>query len=202
MSAGRWAAAAPAARLLAVAVGTALAVAGCAGEGALPDRAADDRGYVSGDGSRVELAPSQRGEPVRVSGVSAEGERIDLADWRGDVVVLNVWYNTCPPCRVEAPDLAALAAETADEGVRFVGVNTRDDPATAQAFQRTFDIGYPSIMDAGGEAVLALRGEVAPQAVPTTLVIDRQGRVAARILGTADGGILRTLVTDAVAEPA
>jgi len=188
--------------LAAAAAAVLLGVAGCAGEGALPDRAADDRGYVSGDGSTVELAPQQRGEPVAVTGVSAEGDRVDLGDWRGEVVVLNVWYNTCPPCRVEAPDLAALAAETAADGVRFVGINTRDDPATAQAFQRTFGITYPSIMDSSGEAVLALRGEVAPQAVPTTLVIDREGRVAARILGTADAGTLRTLVADAVEEPA
>ena len=188
--------------LAAAAAAVLLGVAGCVGEGALPDRAADDRGYVSGDGSTVELAPQQRGEPVAVTGVSAEGDRVDLGDWRGEVVVLNVWYNTCPPCRVEAPDLAALAAETAADGVRFVGINTRDDPATAQAFQRTFGITYPSIMDSSGEAVLALRGEVAPQAVPTTLVIDREGRVAARILGTADAGTLRTLVADAVEEPA
>lgn len=186
----------------AAAVALAVALAGCAGEGALPDRAADDRGYVSGDGSYVQLPPDDRGEPVAVSGGSAEGEQVDLADWRGRVVVLNVWYNTCPPCRAEAPDLAALAAETAADGVQFVGINTRDDAATAQAFQRTFGIEYPSILDASGEAVLALRGEVAPQAVPTTLVIDRQGRVAARILGTADAGVLRTLIQDAVAEPA
>ena len=188
--------------LAAAAAAVLLGLTGCAGEGALPDASADDRGYISGDGSTIELAPADRGDPVDVTGVSAEGETIDLTQWRGEVVVLNVWYNTCPPCRAEAPDLAAIAVETAPDGVRFVGVNTRDDAATAQAFQRTFGITYPSILDVRGEAVLALRGEVAPQAVPSTLVIDRQGRVAARILGTADPGTLRTLVAGAVAEAA
>lgn len=189
-------------RATAVGLGLALLLAGCAGEGALPERAQDDRGYVSGDGATVEVAVAERGDPVEVTGTDAEGVVVDLADFRGEVVVLNVWYATCPPCRAEAPDLAAISSETASDGVQFVGVNTRDDAATAQAFQRTFAIGYPSIIDTSGEAVLALRGQVPPQAVPTTLVVDRQGRIAARILGTADAGTLRTLIEDAVAEPA
>ncbi len=162
-------------------------------------RAGDNKNYVAGDGSVVEVAASDRGEPVAVTGTSAEGKPVDLAKWRGNVVVLNVWYAACGPCRAEAPDLRDLANEYAADGVKFVGVNTRDDAATAQAFQRRFEIPYPSIIDSDGAAIVALRGEVSPQAVPTTLVIDSEGRVAARILGLADPSVLRSLVDDALA---
>ncbi|GAB2690356.1 TlpA family protein disulfide reductase [Thalassiella azotivora] len=182
-------------------LGAALALAGC-GTTDLQDqaRSGDGRGYVAGDGTVTELAVSERGEPVELTGTSAEGDPVSLAEWRGDVVVLNVWYAACGPCRAEAPDLREAAAEYADDGVRFVGVNTRDDPPTAQAFQRTFEITYPSIIDTDGAAISALRGSVSPQAVPTTLVIDREGRVAARVLGVVDPSVLRTLVDDALAE--
>lgn len=183
---------------LGAAVAGVLLLSGCsAGDLEQQARAGDNKNYVAGDGSVVELAASERGEPVEVSGTSAEGEPVDLADWRGDVVVLNVWYAACGPCRAEAPDLREIAAEYAGQGVRFVGVNTRDDAPTAQAFQRRFEISYPSIMDSDGAAIMALRGQVSPQAVPTTLVIDPQGRVSARILGLADPSILRSLIDDA-----
>lgn len=165
-------------------------------------RAGDDKNYIAGDGSVTELAPAERGEPVDVTGTSAEGDPVDLADLRGEVVVLNLWYAACGPCRAEASDLVDVAAETGADGVRFLGINTRDEPATAQAFQRTYDVPYPSILDAQGAVVLALAGQVSPQAVPTTLVVDRQGRVAARVLGPVDPSVLKSLVDAAVAEPA
>lgn len=191
----------PRAAMVAAVAGSVLA-AGCTGGGDLQEqaRAGNDKSYIAGDGSYAELAPSDRGEPVEVTGTSAEGTPVDLTGWRGDVVVLNVWYAACGPCRAEAPDLQDVAAEYADRGVRFVGLNTRDDAPTAQAFQRRFAITYPSILDRDGAAIVALRGEISPQAVPTTLVIDRQGRVAARILGVADPSVLRTFVDDALAE--
>lgn len=163
-------------------------------------RAGDSKGYVGADGVYAELAPRERGEPVEVSGTTAEGELLDLADLRGEVVVLNLWYAACGPCRVEAPDLVEVATETDADGVRFVGINTRDDAAGALAFQETFDVPYPTIVDEQGAAVLALRGQLVPNAVPTTLVLDREGRVAARISGRADGSVLRTLVQDVVEE--
>ncbi len=165
-------------------------------------RAGDDKNYVAGDGSVTELTPEQRGEPVQVAGTTTAGDQVDLADLRGGVVVLNLWYAACGPCRAEAPDLAAIAAETSDEGVRFVGINTRDEAPTAQAFERTFEMPYPSIIDNQGEVVLALRGEVSPQSVPTTLVVDRQGRVAARVLGPVNPSTLRSLIESALAERA
>jgi peroxiredoxin len=179
----------------------AIAITGCSG-GNLEQqaRAGDNKGYLAGDGSVAEIAAGDRAQPVDVSGTDAEGGTVDLEQWRGNVVVLNVWYAACGPCRAEAADLQAISTEYAPDGVRFVGLNTRDDAPTAQAFQRRFGITYPSIMDADGSAIVGLQGQVSPQAVPTTLVIDRQGRVAARLLGTADPSTLRSLVDTALAE--
>jgi len=122
--------------------------------------------------------------------------------WRGDLVVLNSWYAACPPCRAEAPDLVAFANDYAARGVHVLGINGTDDVGAAQAFERTFTIPYPSLADTGGHAIAALQGAVPVQAVPTTVVLDREGRVAARILGLADPSTLRGLVDDVLAESA
>jgi peroxiredoxin len=124
---------------------------------------------------------------------------VDLATWRGDVVVLNFWYAGCPPCRAEAPDLVALATDYEARGVRLLGVNSRDDAGTAQAFERTFAIPYPSLDDAQSRAVAALQGVVGVRAMPTTVVLDREGRVAARVIGRAEASTLRALVEQELA---
>ncbi|SDQ15946.1 TlpA disulfide reductase family protein [Quadrisphaera sp. DSM 44207] len=194
------------ARAASLALAAALVLAGCSGGGLGQEageqaREGDSRSYVAGDGSVATVAVEERGEPVELAGETTDGSTVDVADWRGDVVVLNVWYAACPPCRKEAPDLAAIAQETATDGVRFLGINTEDDAATAQAFERTFATPYPSLLDAGdGSALLALRGTVPPQAVPSTVVLDAQGRPAARVLGIADPSVLSALVQDVRAE--
>jgi peroxiredoxin len=190
----------PAALLAAAAL-----LAGCTAMQGVDDqaRAGDSKQYVAGDGTVLEVAPDARAEPVEgVAGPTADGGEVDLADLRGDVVVLNLWYAACGPCRVEAPDLVALADELEPQGARFVGLNTRDDAPGALAFEQTFDVPYPSIIDTQGSAVLALRGQLVPNAVPTTLVVDREGRVAARVSGRIDASVLRTLVEDALEESA
>ncbi|WP_338068842.1 TlpA disulfide reductase family protein [Cellulomonas endophytica] len=146
--------------------------------------------------------PDGRGEPVRLVGQDFAGNAIDTGDWVGDVVVVNTWYAACPPCRVEAPDLAAAATDYADQGVRFIGINGVDDAGAAQPFERSFQIPYPSIADTDGTAIAALQGSVPVEAVPTTVVLDRQGRVSGRILGLADATILRGLIDDVLAETA
>lgn len=161
-----------------------------------------DQGYVSGDGSVRQWPAADRSEPVELSGADFAGDAVDVADWRGDVVVLNTWYATCPPCRQEAPDLVDLANDYAAQGVHVLGINGFDDAGAADAFQRTFSVPYPSIADADGRAMAALQGAVPVQAVPTTVVLDREGRVAARVVGLAEGSTLRALVDDALAEDA
>jgi thiol-disulfide isomerase/thioredoxin len=113
---------------------------------------------------------------------------------------MNFWYAGCAPCRAEAPDLVALNKKYANSA-QFVGVNVRDSAPTAIAFDRTFKIEWPSVMDSqSGSVLLAFTGVVSPQAVPTTIVIDKQGRVAARILGKFEKSILDAMISRVVAE--
>ncbi|MGM0385243.1 MAG: TlpA family protein disulfide reductase [Actinomycetota bacterium] len=180
---------------LAAAVALALAaVGGCASIGD-PSQGA---GYEAGDGSFTTWPAPERGEGIELRGTTFGGETIDLEDWRGDVVVVNFWYASCPPCRAEAADLVAIAEDHPE--IHMLGVNPRDDAATAQAFERTFSIPYPSLWDSDARGVAAMQGLVPLQAMPTTVVLDRQGRVAARILGQADPTVLRGLIDDVVAE--
>ncbi|UOQ56627.1 TlpA family protein disulfide reductase [Leucobacter allii] len=162
-----------------------------------------DKGYVSGDGSSLSVPVAERTEPVEYSGETETGETFGSADTLGSVTVVNFWYAGCAPCRAEAPDLVAAYDEFSDDGVRFVGVNTRDQVAQAAQFSKEFAVEYPSIMDnAGGRAVQrAFAGQVPLNAVPTTLVLDREGRVAHRVLGQLAGeSQLRTLITETLAE--
>lgn len=185
-------------RLAAAAAALLVAIAsGCSSIGQ-PTGSAQGAGYEAGDGSFTTWVPEQRGDGIVLAGTTFAGEEVDLADWRGDVVVVNFWYAACPPCRAEAPDLAAIAADYPD--VHLLGINPRDDVGTAQAFERTFAIPYPSLWDTDARGVAAMQGLVPLQAMPTTVILDREGRVAARILGQADPTILRGLIDDVVAE--
>ncbi|VTR78163.1 Thiol-disulfide oxidoreductase ResA [Cellulomonas hominis] len=189
----------------AVALGAVLVLAGCSGgDGGTGSGSGDgdvaDQGYVSGDGSFTQWAADDRQGPVEVAGTDFAGQAVDVADWRGDVVVLNTWYAACPPCRDEAPDLVDIANEYADAGVHLLGINGVDDAGAAESFQRTFDVPYPSIDDRDKQAVAALQGVVPIQATPTTVVLDREGKVAARIVGLAEGSTLRALVDEVLAE--
>lgn len=176
-------------------------VAGCA-PGTTNDDDVVDQGYQSGDGSTTTWPAAERKGPVELSGTDFAGAAQDVAGWRGDVVVLNTWYAACPPCRAEAPDLVALANDYADQGVHVLGINGTDAAGAAEAFQRQFDVPYPSIADSTGSAIAALQGTVPVNAVPTTVVLDREGKVAARVLGLVDPSTLRTVVEDLLAEGA
>ncbi len=184
-------------------VGTiALSLAGCASD-PLADqfRSGDSKNYIAGDGTVTEFDSAQRPTFLPFSGETESGLKLDSSALEGQVVVMNWWYSSCAPCRAEAPDLQALYENFKDEGVQFVGVNVRDTAETALAFDRKFGISFPSIMDAQSGAVsLAFQGVVSPQAVPTTLVIDKEGKVSSRILGRIDPSILKTLIETVVAE--
>lgn len=180
-----------------------LVLSGCAQEsGATSPDDVVGQGFVSGDGSVKTWDVNDRKDPVDLSGTDFEGDAVDITQWRGDVVVINTWYASCAPCRAEAPDLVALANDRADDGVHLLGINSTDDAGAALAFERTFEVPYPSIEDKRGEAIATLEGSVPIQAVPTTVVLDREGRVAARIIGRAEGSILTGLVDDVLAEGA
>ncbi len=184
-------------------VGTiALSLAGCSSDPLAEQfRSGDSKNYIAGDGTVTEFDSAQRPSFLPFSGETESGQMLDSKALDGQVVVMNWWYSSCAPCRAEAPDLQALHEEFKDQGVQFVGVNVRDTAETALAFDRKFGISFPSIMDAqSGSVSLAFQGVVSPQAVPTTLVIDKAGNVASRILGRIDPSILRTLIETVVAE--
>ena len=181
----------------------ALSLVGCTTQDPLAEqyRAGDNKNYIAGDGTVTEFADDQRPGFEPWSGITESGFGLDSAALEGRVTVMNWWYAACAPCRAEAPDLADLYREYNPQGVEFVGVNVRDSAATALAFDRNFGIEFPSVMDSqSGTVSLAFTGVVSPSAVPTTLVIDKEGKVASRILGRIDPGILRTLIETVLAE--
>ena len=153
--------------------------------------------YQAGDGSITILAPDQRRPPVALRGTTVDGQQVDLASYRGNAVVLNVWGSWCGPCQKEAPALQAASQALAPRGVKFLGINIREDGnrARAAAFERTYGITYPSLFDSTGY-LLALRGVVAANAVPSTVIVDAQGRIAARISGETTKDTLVDLVDD------
>lgn len=187
--------------LAATAVAAALLLSGCSSDGsglAKQYGNGTTQNYISGDGAVTEVAADKRTHPVDFSAKDTDGDRLTSKALKGKVVVLNFWYASCPPCRAEAKYLDKVHEKYAGKDVQFIGVNVRDERGTAAAFERTFGIDYPTVLDArSGEMQLALSGQVAPNAVPATIVLDKQGRVAARVLGAVDSpSILDTLVGD------
>ena len=178
----------------ALVVSVTLGVAACASGDGIAGEYGSGGGTVSSDGAYLELTPDQRDEPIVFSGPTVDGTELSSEDLLGEITVVNFWYAGCPPCRVEAPDLVELSGDL--EGVNFVGVNIRDQEAVARTFEEEFGIEYPSILDERLNTVqLAFAGEVAPNAVPTTIVLDTEGRVAARISGIVrDPSILRAMI--------
>ncbi|MBF4623136.1 TlpA disulfide reductase family protein [Clavibacter sp. VKM Ac-2872] len=181
-----------------------IALSGCTEDPLAAEfKAGDNKRYIAGDGTFTEIALADRAAPVDFAGTLSDGTETTSADYRGSVTVLNFWYAECPPCRLEAKDLQAASEEHAADGVKFLGVNTRDQRPNVDSFDRTYGITYPSVLDVEDTSMqLAFAGTIAPNAVPATLVLDRQGRVASRVLGKIDPGVLRTLVKDTVAEAA
>lgn len=179
-------------------------LAGCVSSDSLAQQYRDgnEKGYIAGDFRVVEIPEADRGEPVVFEGVTETGESVSSDDYRGGVLVVNFWYAACGPCIVEAPLLEEVWQEYQEQGVAFLGVNTYDQPATALSFARDNNVTYPSVIDVNDGKVKLAFAQVTPiQATPTTLVIDRQGRVAARIIGQlASASILSTLVADTLAE--
>jgi Thiol-disulfide isomerase and thioredoxins len=166
-------------------------------------REGNDKGYIAADGFRVvEIPAAERTEPIDFEGVLDIGGTTTSDDYRGDVLVVNFWYAACAPCRVEAPILEEVHERFAADGVQFLGVNLYDGADAARAFAETYGVTYPSVLTTeDGSIKLAFAGQTPLSAVPVTLVLDREGRVAARVIGQVESAsILSTLVRDAVEE--
>jgi thiol-disulfide isomerase/thioredoxin len=184
-------------RIAAVLAAT-LIVVSCARTGAdEPTRSAGQVGYPTVPRNLTRIPPEQRQELPIVSGPALGSNRtISSQDYRGKVVVINVWGSWCPPCRKEAPDLQAASVETSDTA-QFIGITSKDyDPAPAEAFVRSFQITYPSIYDPNGKVLLAFAGELPPSAIPSTMIIDRQGRLAVRVLSEVSKITLVDMIND------
>lgn len=173
-----------------------------AGDNTVAGQARDgaDRAYVSGDGRIEQLTADQRGEPVELTGTTLDGAQWSSADHRGRIVVLNVWGSWCPPCVAEMPELqkaySSLRAEK--KPVEFMGVDVGETPENALAFLRRVGTTYPSLKDDGGAALIALQDKASTP--PATLVLDKQGRIAARITGETTAPTVTGLVDDVLAE--
>lgn len=169
---------------------------GCSGGSSVPPD-----GVKVGDDQLTKISAADRGAPLALRGASLDGKPLDLAAMRGHVVVLNVWWAGCGPCRQEAPTLADVARTSAADGVRFVGVNTSDDNlAQAMTFEKKFAVGYPSFDDSDGKLEHTLRIKAKFRASPSTYVLDKQGRLAGRINGPVHALGLKQLITATAAE--
>lgn len=186
----------------AVVVSTAVLLAGCTAQTAGDEqtRTNSQTGFIGGQ-SLTQLPPEKRRPAPVVAGPALTGDNtLTTAAYAGKVIVINVWGSWCAPCRKEAPDLGAASQETADVA-QFVGLDIRDyDKAPAQAFVRAFHVPYPSIYDPRGTQLVKFT-ELPPSGIPSTLIIDRKGRIAVRVIGVISRGSLVQMINDIAAEP-
>jgi len=181
----------------------AVAAAGCDGGNIAGDNpGSSGQSFVGHSYQSTFYGVGHRPDAPAVSGTTTSGQRLSLAAYRGDTVVLNFWGSWCAPCRAEAPALAELARKLAPDHVRFVGVDIRDQPDSAQAFMQAFNVDYPSLNDPADEIALEFHSTVPPAAIPTTLIIDRKGRIAARVFGASSYADLQALISKVIGQPA
>jgi thiol-disulfide isomerase/thioredoxin len=179
---------------VAVAVGL-LAVAGCSDL-----QGTDGKDYVGGDGQIIVIEPEDREAPVDASGPDLDGDDLVLEDYRGRVLVVNLWWSGCGPCRKEMPLLEEVVGDVGDDAA-LLGINTRDPSAdNALAFMRGVGVDFPSFYDPGGEVLLEFP-KLRPSSLPSTAVLDREGRLAALVSGEITSPVtLRDVIDDVVAE--
>ncbi|SED14330.1 TlpA disulfide reductase family protein [Streptomyces sp. TLI_105] len=184
-----------------VAVGTlsaaALALSGCGGENNGKSGGGGNTNFVTNTGGISTVAKGERTAPKEIAGETLEGKRLDVADLKGKVVVLNVWGSWCGPCRAEAPHFVKVAKDLEGRGVEFVGLNTRDfNKQQALTFEEDYGVTYPSLYDPNGKLILFgfPKGTLNPQSIPSTVVLDKEGKIAARSLMALDEKKLRSMI--------
>lgn len=174
-----------------------VAVSGCGGTSLYaptPVMTLSGSTIPSSMGGTTYLEPAERGEPLALSGSDLEGTPLDLASYRGSVVLLNSWATWCVSCQEEEPVLRAAHDSTKAAGVTFLGLDVQDDPARA----RELDLPWPSIVDRDGALLRTIPG-VPPAALPSTVILDAQGRIAARIIGPVTDAAALTALLQKVA---
>jgi peroxiredoxin len=161
-----------------------------------------DTNFVTGNNGIDTVAQGKRAAAPDLSGKTVDGKPLNTADYKGKILVVNVWGSWCPPCRLEAKNFEKVYRDTKGQGVQFVGINTRDTSTTpALAFEKSYGITYPSLYDPTGKLMLRFKkGMLNPQLIPSTLVIDRDGKIAARALQPLSEEKLRSMVEPVLAE--
>jgi len=159
-------------------------------------------GFVTGTDGIATVGKGERAAAPELSGKTIDGEQLDVADYKGDIVVLNVWGSWCGPCRLEAKNFVKVSEDLKDQGVQFVGINTRDTSTKpAVAFEKEYGVTYPSLYDPTGKLMLRFeKGTLNPQAIPSTIVIDREGNIASRSLQPLSEETLRKMIKPILAE--
>ncbi len=158
--------------------------------------------FITGSDGIATVKKGDRQAAPDLSGKTIDGKTIDTADYKGKILVVNVWGSWCSPCRAEADNLVQVAKATADKDVQFVGLNTRDTSTEpAVAFEKKYAVPYPSLYDPTGKLMLRFKkGTLNPQAIPSTIVIDRDGKIAARALQALSEDKLREMLDPVIAE--
>ncbi|HJT77487.1 TlpA disulfide reductase family protein [Streptomyces sp. Li-HN-5-11] len=158
--------------------------------------------FITGADGIATVHKGDRKPAPDLSGRTIDGKQLDVASYKGKVVVLNVWGSWCSPCRAEAPNLVKVAKETAGKGVQFIGINTRDTSTQpAIAFEKQYGVPYPSLYDPTGKLMLRFKkGTLNPQLIPTTIIVDRDGKIAARALQALSEDKLREMLDPVIAE--
>ncbi|GMA18197.1 TlpA family protein disulfide reductase [Arsenicicoccus piscis] len=184
-----------------LALGVAVVLTGCSEDPnsvSAQAKSGDEKGYITTDGTIETLPVDKRGAPVDLAGTTLDGKTWSLADQRGTVVVLNAWASWCPPCEAEQPDLTKVwdQVQAAKKPVQFMGVVWRGESTeNALTWSKEKKVTYPSLAN-DGRTILALGGKV--PSPPTTIVVDKQGRMAARILGRTTATTLSDVIDDVI----
>jgi thiol-disulfide isomerase/thioredoxin len=187
-----------------VSLAVAFGLAGCSGTDAVSQDVKGGLGFqyqAAGDAALTWVAPANRSTVSGVKGQLLDGTAFDLSSWRSHVVVVNFWGSWCGPCQQEVQALEQVYTDDGSKGVEFLGVDVRDNRASADAFVRKHSVTYPSLYDESNLLALQFR-HIPPNATPTTIVLDRQGRIAARHSGGILYTQLRSVVDQVLAEPA
>ncbi|MFJ4783422.1 TlpA family protein disulfide reductase [Streptomyces sp. NPDC088794] len=184
----------------AVAAAAALTLSACGSGGT--SGGGGDTNFVMGKDGISTAEQGKRADAPDLSGKTVDGKQLDVASYKGKIVVLNLWGSWCAPCRAEAPNLEKVYQDLQTKGVAFVGINTRD-PSTSNAiaFEKQHGITFPSLYDPTGKLMLRFKkGTLNPQAIPTTLILDREGKIAARSLAALSEDKLRKMIAPVLAE--
>ncbi|CAM5703748.1 TlpA family protein disulfide reductase [Streptomyces aurantiogriseus] len=161
-----------------------------------------DTKFVMGKDGISTVEKGKRDAAPDLSGKTVDGKQLDVSSYKGKIVVLNVWGSWCAPCRAEAPGFEKVYKDLQGKGVQFVGINTRDTKAAnALAFEKEQGVTYPSLYDPTGKLMLRFEaGTLNLQAIPSTLILDREGKIAARSLAALSEEKLRGMIAPVLAE--